>query len=69
MSYFDGFLILLSKTPSFFFQKLVITPVKKDLGLAFKGNQKMVVEALLVHSGFFFLLSCLNSLLKLLFFT
>ncbi|KAL3633133.1 hypothetical protein CASFOL_026117 [Castilleja foliolosa] len=27
-------------------QKLVITPVKKELGLAFKGSQKMVVEAL-----------------------
>jgi hypothetical protein len=27
-------------------QKLVIVPSKKDLGLAFKGNQKMVVEAL-----------------------
>jgi len=25
---------------------LVITPVKKELGLAFKGNQRMVVEAL-----------------------
>jgi len=30
----------------FFFQKVVITPVKKELGLAFKGSQKMVVEAL-----------------------
>lgn len=28
------------------YQKLIITPVKKELGLAFKGNQKMVVEAL-----------------------
>jgi len=28
------------------FQKLVINPVKKELGLAFKGNQKKVVEAL-----------------------
>ncbi|KAE8100350.1 hypothetical protein FH972_018257 [Carpinus fangiana] len=27
-------------------EKLVISPVKKDLGLAFKGNQRMVVEAL-----------------------
>ncbi|KAK7389814.1 hypothetical protein VNO78_25108 [Psophocarpus tetragonolobus] len=27
-------------------EKLVITPVKKELGLAFKGNQRMVVEAL-----------------------
>ncbi|GFZ17307.1 glycyl-tRNA synthetase [Actinidia rufa] len=27
-------------------EKLVITPVKKELGLAFKGNQKMVTEAL-----------------------
>ncbi|CAK9177508.1 unnamed protein product [Ilex paraguariensis] len=27
-------------------EKLVITPVKKNLGLAFKGNWKMVVEAL-----------------------
>lgn len=27
-------------------QKLVIAPVKKELGLAFKGNQKKVVEAL-----------------------
>ncbi|XP_051147741.1 glycine--tRNA ligase, mitochondrial 1-like [Andrographis paniculata] len=27
-------------------EKLVITPVKKELGLAFKGIQKMVVEAL-----------------------
>ncbi|CAN1333941.1 Glycine--tRNA ligase, mitochondrial 1 [Linum perenne] len=27
-------------------EKLVITPVKKELGLAFKGNQKNIVEAL-----------------------
>ncbi|XP_041012670.1 glycine--tRNA ligase, mitochondrial 1-like [Juglans microcarpa x Juglans regia] len=27
-------------------EKLVINPVKKELGLAFKGNQRMVVEAL-----------------------
>lgn len=27
-------------------QKLVIAPVKKELGLAFKGSAKMVVEAL-----------------------
>ncbi|XAR50397.1 Glycine--tRNA ligase [Bertholletia excelsa] len=27
-------------------EKLVITPFKKELGLAFKGNQKMVTEAL-----------------------
>nr|XP_043613169.1 glycine--tRNA ligase, mitochondrial 1-like [Erigeron canadensis] len=27
-------------------EKLTITPVKKELGLAFKGNQKMVLEAL-----------------------
>ncbi|KAH0716271.1 hypothetical protein KY284_009176 [Solanum tuberosum] len=27
-------------------EKLVITPIKKELGLAFKGNQKMVTEAL-----------------------
>lgn len=27
-------------------EKLIITPAKKELGLAFKGNQKMVVEAL-----------------------
>ncbi|KAJ6713666.1 GLYCYL-TRNA SYNTHETASE/DNA polymerase SUBUNIT GAMMA-2 [Salix viminalis] len=27
-------------------EKLVITPVKKELGLSFKGNQKKVVEAL-----------------------
>ncbi|KAL6567160.1 hypothetical protein OROMI_015564 [Orobanche minor] len=27
-------------------EKLVIVPVKKELGLAFKGNQRMVVEAL-----------------------
>lgn len=27
-------------------EKVVITPVKKELGLAFKGSQKMVVEAL-----------------------
>ncbi|GFZ08039.1 glycyl-tRNA synthetase [Actinidia rufa] len=27
-------------------EKLVITPVKKELGLAFKANQKMMVEAL-----------------------
>ncbi|KAK6795650.1 hypothetical protein RDI58_009104 [Solanum bulbocastanum] len=27
-------------------EKLIIVPVKKELGLAFKGNQKMVVEAL-----------------------
>lgn len=34
-----------------YFQKLIITPAKKELGLAFKGNQKMVVEALEVHSS------------------
>jgi hypothetical protein len=33
------------------FQKLVITPIKKELGLAFKGNQKKVVEALEVIRG------------------
>jgi len=33
------------------FQKLVITPIKKELGLAFKGSQKMVVEALEVIRG------------------
>ncbi|GKU92916.1 hypothetical protein SLEP1_g6573 [Rubroshorea leprosula] len=27
-------------------EKLVIAPVKKELGLSFKGNQKMVIEAL-----------------------
>ncbi|KAM3380494.1 glycine-tRNA ligase, mitochondrial 1 [Capsicum galapagoense] len=27
-------------------EKLIIVPVKKELGLAFKGNQRMVVEAL-----------------------
>ncbi|GAB4845802.1 hypothetical protein Ancab_039211 [Ancistrocladus abbreviatus] len=27
-------------------EKLVIAPVKKELGLAFKGNQKMIIEAL-----------------------
>ncbi|XP_047340828.1 glycine--tRNA ligase, mitochondrial 1-like [Impatiens glandulifera] len=27
-------------------EKLIITPIKKELGLAFKGNQKMIVEAL-----------------------
>lgn len=27
-------------------EKVVIAPVKKELGLAFKGNQKMIVEAL-----------------------
>jgi len=32
-----------------FFQKLVIVPVKKELGLALKGNQKDVVEALEVN--------------------
>ncbi|CAL9074813.1 unnamed protein product [Musa textilis] len=31
-------------------EKLVIVPSKKELGLAFKGNQKMVVEALEVMS-------------------
>lgn len=31
---------------SLLFQKLVINPVKKELGLAFKGNQKNVVEAM-----------------------
>lgn len=30
-------------------QKLVITPVKKELGLAFKSSQKQVVEALEVY--------------------
>ncbi|KAH9613362.1 hypothetical protein KSS87_004755 [Heliosperma pusillum] len=27
-------------------EKVIVTPVKKELGLAFKGNQKMIVEAL-----------------------
>jgi len=36
------------------FQKLVITPVKKELGLAFKGNQRMVVEALEVINAVIF---------------
>lgn len=36
-------------------QKLVIAPVKKELGLAFKGCQKNVVEALEVNYGFFLL--------------
>ncbi|KAK4773545.1 hypothetical protein SAY87_028564 [Trapa incisa] len=27
-------------------EKLVITPIKKEIGLAFKGSQKMVIEAL-----------------------
>ncbi|MCI15797.1 glycine--tRNA ligase 1 mitochondrial-like, partial [Trifolium medium] len=27
-------------------EKLVITPIKKELGKAFEGSQKMVVEAL-----------------------
>jgi hypothetical protein len=31
---------------SLLFQKLVITPVKKELVLAFKGNQKHVVKSL-----------------------
>lgn len=39
------------------FQKLVIAPVKKELGLAFKGNQKMVVESLEV-------INVVNSLLS-----
>lgn len=34
------------------FQKLVIVPSKKELGLEFKGNQKMVVEALEVSVKF-----------------
>jgi hypothetical protein len=34
------------------YQKLVIAPVKKELGLAFKGNQKKVVEALEVKLKF-----------------
>jgi len=33
------------------FQKLAITPIKKELGLAFKDSQKMVVEALEVTRG------------------
>lgn len=36
-------------------QKLVITPVKKELGLAFKGSQKNVVEALEVSLQIAFL--------------
>ena len=36
----------------FLYQRLVIVPVKKELGLAFKGNQKNVVEALeVVYNG------------------
>jgi hypothetical protein len=34
------------------YQKLVIAPVKKELGLSFKGNQKKVVEALEVKLKF-----------------
>ena len=34
------------------YQKLVIASVKKELGLAFKGNQKKVVEALEVKLKF-----------------
>lgn len=37
------------------FQKLMITPMKKELGLAFKGSQKMVVEALEVNYMIIFL--------------
>lgn len=33
-------------------QKLVVVPSKKELGLAFKGNQKMVVQALEVSPPF-----------------
>ncbi|KAL2234515.1 UNVERIFIED_CONTAM: Glycine--tRNA ligase, mitochondrial 1 [Sesamum indicum] len=36
----------ISPSPSLFRHKLVIVPSKKQLGLAFKGNQKMVAEAL-----------------------
>ncbi|KAI3871751.1 hypothetical protein MKX03_011175 [Papaver bracteatum] len=32
-------------------EKLVITPLKKELGLAFKGNQKKIVEALEVYTN------------------
>ena len=39
-------------------QKLVIVPSKKDLGLAFKGNQKMVLEALEVTNLVIILVSC-----------
>jgi len=39
-------------------QKLVIVPSKKDLGLAFKGNQKMVLEALEVTSLVIILVIC-----------
>lgn len=38
------------------FQKLVVIPVKKELGLAFKGSQKNVVEALEVNLQLAFLL-------------
>ncbi|XXG46008.1 hypothetical protein AAC387_Pa02g0953 [Persea americana] len=36
------------KMPDYWYEtkKLIIAPVKKELGLAFKGSQKMVVEAL-----------------------
>lgn len=39
-------LSILMRNVCTFLQKLVIAPVKKELGLAFKGNQRMVVEAL-----------------------
>ena len=40
---------VINKLTCSYIQKLVIAPVKKELGLAFKGNQKNVVEALEVN--------------------
>lgn len=41
-------------------QKLTIVPVKKELGLAFKGDHKMVVEALEVFCYICSIISCFN---------
>lgn len=38
--------VISNLTHASYIQKLVIAPVKKELGLAFKANQKNVTEAL-----------------------
>ena len=44
----------------FFMQKLVITPGKRELGLEFKKNQKMIIEDLEINTIFMFFLALVD---------